>query len=279
LTQLLEWMKRSEQRQADAEQKEWERDETLRKIRDEQRLQARKLEELARKKSVSYIDAEKKKAELDKAREDELNEMMARHWLFYEEAGLEVPDALLAAMSNRNTFQRNEYGRQTDKEPKVEYVKPSLVGYLDPMAPHARWDGQITDGTNTYVSFAGWLDHLQQVLEQKQTQQWKVAVLDTATLSCLRGRALAWYNSMTGDQKRQLRTDIDLRYWQEWGRPLCRNTSVARAEARDRKRRPGETLTEYSWTKLAMLNEAYGSQRPATDIIRDIKDGLTPSDQ
>jgi hypothetical protein len=54
---------------------------------------------------------------------------------------------------------------------------------------------------------------------------------------------------------------------------------VARAEARDRKRRPSETLTEYSWTKLVMLNEAYGSQRPATNIIRDIKDGLTPSDQ
>jgi hypothetical protein len=134
-------------------------------------------------------------------------------------------------------------------------------------------------GWSTYVSFAGWLDHLQQVLEQKPTQQWNVAVLDTATLSCLRGRAIAWYNSMTSDQKRQLRTDIDIRYWQEWGRPLCRNSSVARAEARDRKRRPSETLTEYSWTKLAMLNEAYGSQRPSTDIIRVIKDGLTPSNQ
>jgi hypothetical protein len=54
---------------------------------------------------------------------------------------------------------------------------------------------------------------------------------------------------------------------------------VARAEARDWKRRPSETLTEYSWTKLVMLNEAYGSQRPATNIIRNIKDGLTPSDQ
>jgi hypothetical protein len=150
---------------------------------------------------------------------------------------------------------------------------------MTPMAPHARWDGQITDGTNTYVSYAGWLDHLQQVLEQNPTQQWKVAVLNTATLSCLRGRALSLYNSMTVDQWKQLRTDVELRYWQEWGRPLCRNSAVARAEARDRKRGPGETLTEYSWTKLAMLNEAYGSQRPAIDIIRDIKDGLTPSDQ
>jgi hypothetical protein len=271
---LLDWMKRSEARQAAAEQKERERDETLQRIRDEQKRQADRLADLARQKTVSHAEAEKKKAELDRVREDELNEMMARHRLFYEEAGLEVPETLLVATSGRPDHQRN-----TDKEPKAEYVKPSLVGYLDPMAPHTRWDGQITDGTNSYVSYAGWLDHLQQVLEQKPTHQWKMAVLDTATLSCLRGRALAWYNSMTGEQKRQLRTDTELRYWQEWGRPLCRNTVVARAEARDRKRRPGETLTEYSWTKLAMLNEAYGSQRPAADIIRDIKDGLTPSDQ
>jgi hypothetical protein len=38
-------------------------------------------------------------------------------------------------------------------------------------------------------------------------------------------------------------------------------------------------LAEYSWSKLVLLNEAYGSQRPAADIIRDIKDGVTPSDQ
>jgi hypothetical protein len=170
---------------------------------------------LVRRKPVAHTDAERKKAELDKAREDELTEMMARHRMFYEEAGLEVPEALLVPTSGRNPYQRSEYGRQTDKEPKAEYVKPSLVGYLEPMAPHASWDGQITDGTNTYVSFAGWLDHLHQVLEQKPTQQWKVAVLDTATLSCLRGRALAWYNSMTSDQKRQLRMDIDPRYRQE----------------------------------------------------------------
>jgi hypothetical protein len=45
LTQLLAWMKLSEQRQVDAEQKEQERDETLRKIREEQRAQARKQED------------------------------------------------------------------------------------------------------------------------------------------------------------------------------------------------------------------------------------------
>jgi hypothetical protein len=271
---LLDWMKRADDRQAAAELKERERDATLQRIREEQKRQSDRLADLARQNTVLHTDAEKKKAELDRIREDELNEMMARHRLFYEEAGLEVPETLLVATSGKNDYQR-----QTDREPKPEYVKPSLVGYLDPMAPHARWDGQITDGTNTYVSYAGWLDHLQQVLEQKPTQQWKVAVLDTATLSCLRGRALSWYNSMTVDQRKQLRTDVELRYWQEWGRPLCRNSAVARAEARDRKRRPGETLTEYSWTKLAMLNEAYGAQRPAIDIIRDIKDGLTPSDQ
>jgi hypothetical protein len=53
---------------------------------------------------------------------------MARHRLFYEEAGLEVPETLLVATSGKN-----EYQRQTDREPKPEYVKPSLVGYLDPI--------------------------------------------------------------------------------------------------------------------------------------------------
>jgi hypothetical protein len=53
---------------------------------------------------------------------------MALHRLFYEEAGLEVPETLLVATSGKN-----EYQRQTDREPKPEYVKPSLVGYLDPI--------------------------------------------------------------------------------------------------------------------------------------------------
>jgi hypothetical protein len=152
---LLDWMKRSEARQAAAEQKERERDETLQRIRDEQKRQADRLADLARQKITSHAEAEKKKAELDRIREDELNEMMARHRIFYEEAGLEVPETLLVA-----TGGKTEFGRYTDKEPKAEYVKPSLVGYLDPMAPHTRWDGQITDGTNTYVSYAGWIDHL-----------------------------------------------------------------------------------------------------------------------
>jgi flagellar biosynthesis component FlhA len=108
LTQLLAWMKRSEQRQAEAEQKEREWDETLRKIWEEQRAQARKLEDLTRRKPVTNTDAEKKKAEVDKAREDELTEMMASHRMFYEEAGLEVPEALLVSTSSRNLYQRSE---------------------------------------------------------------------------------------------------------------------------------------------------------------------------
>jgi flagellar biosynthesis GTPase FlhF len=127
---LLDWMKRSEERQAAAEQKERERDETLQRIRDEQKRHADRLADLARQKTVSHAEAEKKKAELDRIREDELNEMMARHRMFYEEAGLEVPETLLVATSGRTDSLRH-----TDKESKAEYVKPSLVGYLDPMAP------------------------------------------------------------------------------------------------------------------------------------------------
>jgi hypothetical protein len=35
-----------------------------------------------------------------------------------------------------------------------------------------------------YVSFKPWLDHLQQVMDQKQSRQWKIAVLDCPALSC-----------------------------------------------------------------------------------------------
>jgi hypothetical protein len=62
---LLDWMKRSDEREAAAEQKERERDETLQRIRDEQKRQVDRLADLARQKIVSHAEAEKKKAELD----------------------------------------------------------------------------------------------------------------------------------------------------------------------------------------------------------------------
>jgi hypothetical protein len=75
---------------------------------------------------------------------------------------------------------------------KPEHVKVEQVGLVQPLASHAEWTGQIVDTGNSllYVSFKGWLDHLEAVLSQKETSQWKKAVLDCATLFCLRGRAL-----------------------------------------------------------------------------------------
>jgi hypothetical protein len=130
-----------------------------------------------------------------------------------------------------------------------------------------------------YVSFKGWLDHVEAVLCQKDTPQWKKAVLDCAALSCLRGRALDWWNALSYDQQRNLRDDHTLTQWRELGRPLFRNAALTRREARDRRRQRGETLSEYAWKKLAMLNEAYGRNRPVADVIADIKEGMSIADQ
>jgi hypothetical protein len=75
---LLDWMKRAEDRQAAAELKEREQDATLQHIREESKQQSERLADLARQNTVLHTDAEKKKAELDRIREDELNEMMAQ---------------------------------------------------------------------------------------------------------------------------------------------------------------------------------------------------------
>jgi hypothetical protein len=130
-----------------------------------------------------------------------------------------------------------------------------------------------------YVSFKGWLDHVEAMLCQKDTPQWKKAVLDCAALSCLRGRALDWWNALSYDQQRNLRDDHTLTQWRELGRPLFRNAALTRREVRDRRRQRGETLSEYAWKKLAMLNEAYGRNRPVADVIADIKEGMSIADQ
>jgi hypothetical protein len=60
---------------------------------------------------------------------------------------------------------------------------------------------------------------------------------------------------------------------------LFRNAALTRREARDRKRQQGKTLSEFAWRKLAMLNEAYGRNRPILDVIVDIKEGMSIADQ
>jgi hypothetical protein len=197
----------------------------------------------------------------------------------YEAAGLGYAD-------EKDTYgeQRSEYERprkEYSQDLKPEHVKVEQVGLIQPLPPHAEWTGQIVDNGNSllYVSFKGWLDHVEAVLSQKDTPQWKKAVLDCAALSCLRGRALDWWNALSHDQQRNLRDDHTLTQWRELGRPLFRNAALTRREARDRRRQRGETLSEYAWKKLAMLNEAYGRNRPVGDVIADIKEGMSIADQ
>jgi hypothetical protein len=162
---------------------------------------------------------------------------------------------------------------------KVESPKMELIGILNPLPGHKVWTGQAVDSNGHWISFAKWLAHLEGVLAQKQSATWKRACLDVAALMCLRGRALDWWHSLTADQHKLLREDASLKLWNTLGKALHRNEQILRKEARDRKRAFGETLSEYAWVKFAMIQEAFGRNRDAADVIADIKDGLTPTDQ
>jgi hypothetical protein len=63
------------------------------------------------------------------------------------------------------------------------------------------------------------------------------------------------------------------------GKPLSRNEALTREEARDRKPQHGDTLSDYASRKLAMLNEPYGRERHVLDVISDIKEGMSISNQ
>jgi hypothetical protein len=191
----------------------------------------------------------------------------------YEAAGFEY---------NRPQSTDNSDGYHTSRtHDRSEHVKIEQVRIVQPLAAHAEWTGQAHESNNSsvWVSFKAWLQHLEAVLSQKDTITWKRAVLDCASLSCLRGRALDWWNALSAQQQQSLRHDYDLHQWYSIGKPLFRNATLSRKEARDRKRLQGEKLSEYAWKKLAMLNEAYGRERPAEDVISDIKEGLSYSDQ
>jgi hypothetical protein len=162
---------------------------------------------------------------------------------------------------------------------RSKHPKPDLIGILNPLPAHKEWTGQAVDSNNYWVSFSKWLTHLEAVMEQKQSLTWKRACLDVAALTCLRGRALDWWHSLQPDQHKALREDIHLVLWNTLGRALHRNEQILKKEARDRKRLYGETLSEYAWKKFAMVQEAFGTNRPAADVISDIKEGLTSADQ
>jgi hypothetical protein len=204
------------------------------------------------------------RAALEVERQQEMAELEERLKLKWEAAGLSYAPLTRAP--------------QTDGS-KSENPKADLVGILDPLPSHKEWTGQSVDANGHYLSFSKWLNHVRQVLAQKNTDVWKRAVLDVASLTCLRGRALDWWHALLPQQQAALREDFTLEMWDTLGKALHRNEQILRKEARDRKRQFGESLTEYAWKKTAMLQEAFGRNREAADVIADIKEGLTPADQ
>ena len=156
-----------------------------------------------------------------------------------------------------------------------------MIGYLDPVAPHMPWDGSPTasDRQNTYISFNAWLMHVRAVLSQKNSIEYKEAVLDTASLHCLRGIALEWWMALEDEQQYTLRHDVTLTQWPIIGARLSKRNHAGRKAAMDRKRRQGETLVAYATAKLRMLKEAFPGDREVRDTIKDIRDGLSVQDQ
>jgi hypothetical protein len=62
---------------------------------------------------------------------------------------------------------------------RSEHVKIEQVGIVQPLASHAEWTGQAHDSNNNsvWVSFKGWLQHLEAVLSQRvsgREQSWTV---------------------------------------------------------------------------------------------------------
>lgn len=169
-------------------------------------------------------------------------------------------------------------GMPAHHQERAEYVKPEMVGYLNPVPPHLEWNGQPTDDKGVYIAFNAWISHVEAVLRQKDTAAWRRAVLDTATLQCLRGPALSWWTSLSAEQQEALRVDYTLGQWRALGAKLTRRNYVGRKEAFARKRRPGETLVEYAYAKHAMLKDAYG-ERSQAELVADIRDGMSVHDQ
>ena len=161
---------------------------------------------------------------------------------------------------------------------RAEYVKPEMVGLVNPIPAHQEWNGEPTDDKGTYISFNAWLDHLEAVLSPKTTPQYKQAVMDTAILQCLKGHALAWWNALSPEQKLNLRRDFTLQQWRGLGAKLTRRCHTGRNDALARKRRVGETLVQYAYAKNEMLRDAF-ENISTQDTVDYIRDGLSTNDQ
>lgn len=178
-----------------------------------------------------------KQAQINKSYNEKLAQLKAERELQLREAGLP---------SNVNIPPDNiQERRPTILNDKPEMVKPEYVGYVDPLASNETWSGETVNEKGVYISWTAWLDHLESVIEQKELIIWKKAVLDTAALACLRGKAFLWYSAFTPENKRILRTNVTLQYWQSQSKALRRNPTLRRSEAMTRKRKFGETLSQY----------------------------------
>jgi hypothetical protein len=230
-------------------------DKTLQTLVDLVQKQGKLPEDAAAKaEALANLEAEKKQKMLDLE-----NELRTK----YADAGMADHFTTLAPDVG--------IGRSADK---VESPKAELIGILNPLPAHKDWTGQAVDTNGHWISFSKWLTHLEAVMAQRQSAGWKSACLDVAALTCLRGRALDWWHSLMPEQQKLLREDTSLKLWNILGKALHRNEQILKKEARDRKRLYGETLSEYAWKKFAMIQEAFGTNRDAADIISDIKDGL-----
>ena len=212
--------------------------------------------------------------EIEKSFEPALAALNEQRRLVYAENGFTAPEDYSSVNQGRGFIQ--------DRQPfyeRAEHIDAEHIGFLNPAPTTGKWDGKITDDSNDYLSFMVWLDHLKMILDQKDSLAWKHAVLDTASLQCMKGYALAWYSALMPDQQTALRRSIDLSEWWKLGRVMVKNSPYARQAALNRKREFGETMLIYGWRKLAMLNEAYGRDRAVVDTISDIKEGLSLNDQ
>jgi hypothetical protein len=256
---------RDAEREEERKEREAEREEDRKRFND--MMDAMRLHTL----ESTMTDDERKKAEaktkLEAMRKQKLAELEAELKAEYEKEGLDFAPQIPYGQGYRWNSE------------KVEYPKADTIGILNPLPIHKEWTGQAVDANGVWLSFSKWLTHLQAVMDQKESDVWKRACLDVATLTCLRGRAIDWWHSLLPEQQKILRYDTKLEHWDTLGKALHRNEQILRKEARDRVRQVGETLSEYAWKKFAMLQEAYGTERPASEIISDIKDGLSVTDQ
>jgi hypothetical protein len=217
---------RDAEREEERKEREAEREEDRKRFND--MMDAMRLHTL----ESTMTDDERKKAEaktkLEAMRKQKLAELEAELKAEYEKEGLDFAPQIPYGQGYRWNSE------------KVEYPKADTIGILNPLPIHKEWTGQAVDANGVWLSFSKWLTHLQAVMDQKESDVWKRACLDVATLTCLRGRAIDWWHSLLPEQQKILRYDTKLEHWDTLGKALHRNEQILRKEARDRVRQVGD---------------------------------------